>query len=61
MTDPSTAACSDDRGCKVHRGLAQLEIPDAVSYCRRARATSWRSVVHRLKAPPGRLIRALPD
>lgn len=61
LIDPSTAACSHGSGGKVHRGLAQLEIRDAVSYCRRARATSWRSVVHRLKAPPGRLIRALPD
>ena len=31
------------------RGILQL-----------ARATSWRSAAHRLKAPPGRLIRALP-
>jgi hypothetical protein len=62
LTDPSTAACfRSDRGARRPRGLAQLEIPDAVSYCLRARATSWRSVVHRLKAPPGRLIRALPD
>lgn len=30
-------------------------------YLSGVRATSWRSVVHRLKAPPGRLIRALPD
>ncbi len=62
LIDPSTAACSrSDRGARRPRGLAQLEIPAAVSYCRPARATSWRSVVHRLKAPPGRLIRALPD
>lgn len=35
--------------------------PDRPLYRRRARATSWRSVAHRLTAPPGSLIQALPD
>ena len=30
-------------------------------YSSTVRATSWRSAAHRLKAPPGSLIRALPD
>jgi len=53
-----------DRVWETRAGIHSTDEMDKVFFVRGilqlARATSWRSAAHRLKAPPGRLIRALP-
>jgi hypothetical protein len=46
---------------RTQRSMASLELNSTCDYPCRARATSWRSVVHRLQAPPDGLTPVLPS